>query len=288
MTKTISTEQTPANIAIVLATLADMPGRLAALSVGLSDEQLRQPLGSGERSATENLAHLLHCEWRSAEAIYSALLLDQPMQAGIHAERQLGALVRLDLQLFAALLDTFKLRRAVLLRVLNALNDKQWSRTIRQAKKARQESVYWQARGQALHELEHVTAVEAALARLFKATRASSPAAVVQRQLDAYNAKDIDAFMACWAADARYYQHPDTLLASGHAEIRARHIARFQEPNLHGALVKRMVVGNTVIDQELVTRTFPEGPGQIEVIAMYDVQSGVIASARFVLGPRLP
>ncbi len=288
MKKPISTEQTPANIAIVLDTLAGTPGRLVALSAGRTDEQLRQPLGAGERSATESLAHLMHCEWRTAEAIYSALLVDEPMQLDLHAERQLGALVRLDLQAFGALLDTFKLRRAVMLRVLNALNDKQWSRAIRQAKKVRQESVYWQARGQALHELEHVTALETALTRIFKTTLDASPAAVVQRQLDAYNAKDIDAFMACWAVDARYYQYPDTLLASGHAEIRARHIARFQEPNLHGALIKRMVVDNTVVDQERVTRTFPEGPGHINVIAMYDVQKGRIASARFVLGPRLP
>jgi hypothetical protein len=80
---------------------------------------------------------------------------------------------------------------------------------------------------------------------------------IVQRQLDAYNARDIDGFMAMWASDAQYFEHPSQLLASGAAEIRVRHIARFKEANLFGRLIKRMVVGNKVVDQEVVTRTFP-------------------------------
>lgn len=108
--------------------------------------------------------------------------------------------------------------------------------------------------------------------------------AVVARQLDAYNARDIDAFMACWADDALYYQHPSTLLASGAAAIRERHVMRFTEPNLHGALLHRTSVGSTVVDRERVTRTFPEGPGQVDVIAIYQVENGLIAEAWFVLG----
>lgn len=45
----------------------------------------------------------------------------------------------------------------------------------------------------------------------------------VQRQLDAYNARDIDAFMPWWSEDGHYYEFPDRLLARGAAEIRARH-----------------------------------------------------------------
>jgi hypothetical protein len=108
--------------------------------------------------------------------------------------------------------------------------------------------------------------------------------AVVQRQLDAYNARDIDAFMACWALDAKVYAHPDTLLADGAAAIRARHEVRFREPNLFGRLIQRMSAGDTVVDREVVTRTFPEGPGQVDVIAIYDLANGKIARAWFVMG----
>ncbi|VEI19238.1 Uncharacterized conserved protein [Serratia plymuthica] len=111
------------------------------------------------------------------------------------------------------------------------------------------------------------------------------PEEVVQQQLDAYNARDIDAFMAYWAEDAQYYEHPDTLLASGKAEIRERHIARFREPSLYGERVKRMVLGSMVIDQEVVTRNFPQGRGKMDVIAIYEVEQGKILKAWFKVGP---
>lgn len=76
----------------------------------------------------------------------------------------------------------------------------------------------------------------------------------VQKQLEAYNARDIDGFMQWWADDCQYYEFPARLLASGAAEIRERHVARFREPNLHGTLVKRIAVANIVVDQETVTR----------------------------------
>jgi uncharacterized protein (TIGR02246 family) len=114
----------------------------------------------------------------------------------------------------------------------------------------------------------------------------TAPEAVVQRQLDAYNARDIDSFIEVWAADAQVFEHPSKLLASGREAIRARHVERFTEPNLHGKLVKRMVMGNTVVDQENVTRTFPEGTGKIEVVAIYEIDNGLIAKAWFIMGPR--
>ncbi|MEE3625331.1 nuclear transport factor 2 family protein [Nitrospirillum sp. BR 11752] len=122
---------------------------------------------------------------------------------------------------------------------------------------------------------------------LYPSSASPTPAQVVDGQLRAYNAKDIDGFMAFWADDARLYQHPDTLLASGAAEIRARHVLRFQEPNLHGRLLHRVAVGATVVDHEVVTRTFPEGPGTVEVIGIYEVVAGRISRAWFTLGTPL-
>lgn len=111
-----------------------------------------------------------------------------------------------------------------------------------------------------------------------------TPQEIVQGQLDAYNARDIEAFMAFWADDAQMFEHPSKLLASGAPDIRARHILRFREANLHGKLVKRIVQGNRIIDQELVTRTFPEGPGTVEVIAIYDIENEKIANVWFIFG----
>jgi hypothetical protein len=113
-----------------------------------------------------------------------------------------------------------------------------------------------------------------------------TPEEVVQKQLDAYNRKDIEAFISVWADDAQYYAHPDTLLASGAAAIRERHVDRFKEPNLHGVLIERVGLGNIVVDHERVTRTFPEGPGTVEVLAIYEVQGVKIVKAWFIIGPR--
>jgi len=114
----------------------------------------------------------------------------------------------------------------------------------------------------------------------------SDPEAVVQRQLDAYNACDIETLVATYAGDAQQFEHPSKLLASGSAELRERFAARFKEPNLHAALINRIVMGSVVIDQEKVTRTFPEGTGTIELIAIYEVQNGRIAKAWFISGPK--
>jgi len=113
-----------------------------------------------------------------------------------------------------------------------------------------------------------------------------SPEAVVQRQLDAYNAHDIEALMAAYAGNARQFEHPAKLLAGGAAQIRERFVARFKEPNLHATLVKRIVAGNVVIDHEQVTRTFPEGTGKLELVAIYEVQNDKIANAWFIPGAR--
>ena len=109
-------------------------------------------------------------------------------------------------------------------------------------------------------------------------TDAISAEAVVQRQLDAYNARDLDALVATYAPDARQYVHPATLVASGHDEIRARLAPRLQEPNLHAHLIQRAVMGNIVIDHETVTRSFPEGPGKVDLVCIYEVVDGKIQS----------
>jgi hypothetical protein len=111
-----------------------------------------------------------------------------------------------------------------------------------------------------------------------------SPEAVVQRQLDAYNARDIDALIAIYAADAQMFEHPAKLLAKGSTALRERFLVRFKEPNLHAQLLKRVVMGNMVIDHERVTRTFPDGPGTAELVMIYQVENERIANAWVIAG----
>jgi putative hydrolase of HD superfamily len=41
---------------------------------------------------------------------------------------------------------------------------------------------------------------------------------------------------------------------------------------------------NTVIDHERVTRTFPEGPGTVELVMIYQVENDKIAKAWVIAG----
>jgi hypothetical protein len=118
-------------------------------------------------------------------------------------------------------------------------------------------------------------------------TPVNDPAAVVQRQLDAYNARDLDALLAMYAPDAQLFEHPSKLLADGAAALYERFTTRFQEPNLHATLLSRAVMGHIVVDHEVVTRTFPEGPGRIRLIMIYEVQAGRIARAWMIAGEKM-
>ncbi|EHR73666.1 hypothetical protein BurJ1DRAFT_4881 [Burkholderiales bacterium JOSHI_001] len=120
----------------------------------------------------------------------------------------------------------------------------------------------------------------------------TDPAALVQQQLDAYNARDVDAWLATYAEDAEQYTLHGDLLARGHAQMRARIQVRFAEPGLHARLLSRTVMPTgtaaVVVDFEELTRSFPQGPGTVEMLCIYEVAAGRIRKVSFVMGePRL-
>ena len=129
---------------------------------------MTRPVAPGERSFVETVAHLLHCEDRSAEAIYSALLVKEPLLVHIHPERQLGRLLQLDKYPVDDLLAYFSFRRQLMVNVLEGLSAEQWRRVVRHEKKKRKESVYWQARALALHEHEHLSDLETQINRMMQ------------------------------------------------------------------------------------------------------------------------
>jgi hypothetical protein len=114
----------------------------------------------------------------------------------------------------------------------------------------------------------------------------ASPAAVVQAQLDAYNARDIEALLATYAPQAQQFSLHGERLAAGHAQMRVRFVERFAEPDLHARLLSRSIMANVVVDHELITRNFPEGCGTIEMMCIYEVVDGLIQRASFAIGPK--
>lgn len=103
----------------------------------------------------------------------------------------------------------------------------------------------------------------------------SSPEAVAQRQLDAYNARDLDAFVACYADDVELFRPPAVAPALvGAAALRAFYAReRFGHLGLRAELLHRAVVGATVIDHE---RIHGVGPTPFEVVVAYQIEGDLI------------
>jgi hypothetical protein len=154
--KSVSTDLTKENVERVLEMLDGAGARLERYRKSHTGGQLTKPLGSGQRSPVQVLAHILNCEARTSETIYLALLQKEPQVVVVHPERDWGKLMHYDDLPFAELVAYFKFRRAVLMRVLRELPQAKWSRAVRWPGKQRLESVYWQARGLAMHEEEHL------------------------------------------------------------------------------------------------------------------------------------
>jgi hypothetical protein len=104
---------------------------------------------------------------------------------------------------------------------------------------------------------------------------------LAQEQLDAYNNRDIDAFMVPYSEDVKIFQFPDVLLYEGKDKMRDNYARYFgMTPDLHCHLVNRIVQGNTVIDQEEVTRVNGEEP--TKAIAIYKIRDEKIAEVYFI------
>ncbi|MGY6742374.1 MAG: nuclear transport factor 2 family protein [Cecembia sp.] len=104
---------------------------------------------------------------------------------------------------------------------------------------------------------------------------------LAQEQLDAYNARDIEAFIIPYAEDVKVFNFPDQLLYQGRDEMYGLYGRMFSRtPELHCKLVNRMVMGNTVIDQEEVTLRKGEPP--MRAIAIYKIRDGKIAEVYFI------
>lgn len=115
------------------------------------------------------------------------------------------------------------------------------------------------------------------LAGQFAFSQEKETEAIVQKSLDAYNALDIDAFMALFSEDIEMYNfHEPELRAKGLDEVRAVYKRMFDaSPNLHSKIVNRIVFDNKVIDHEYITGAYgKEEP--FELVFIYEIKDGKI------------
>jgi hypothetical protein len=96
----------------------------------------------------------------------------------------------------------------------------------------------------------------------------------VQAQLDAYNKRDIEAFVAAYAEDVVITDATGQAMMSGRDGIREEYGPFFEaSPDLHADILGRVRAGEWTVDHERVTW----GTEMLEVLVAYRVVDGSIA-----------
>jgi len=105
-----------------------------------------------------------------------------------------------------------------------------------------------------------------------------TPSDVVDEQIAAYAAGDIERFVALYASDAACYELPSLKpIAEGRDQIRKVWSAVFAKGPRSVRILNRITTGEMVIDQERIT-----GPEQVvEAVAIYGVRGPLIERVWF-------
>ncbi len=103
----------------------------------------------------------------------------------------------------------------------------------------------------------------------------AAPVDVVQRQLEAYNERDIEAFIETFHDTAIFVDFKTgEIRMKGKMDIKEKFDSYFKEsPELHSDVIKRMEIGNSVIDHEHIVGS--RGSAEMrEIIMIYEVNEG--------------
>lgn len=108
-----------------------------------------------------------------------------------------------------------------------------------------------------------------------------TPETIVAKQVNAYNLRDLDAFLSYYSDDVKIYEFPDNLMLETKEAIKPRYAQRFKSKKLHAKIISRMVIGNKVIDREQVTGR--DDGEVVNVVAIYEINSeGLISKVWFI------
>jgi uncharacterized protein (TIGR02246 family) len=108
---------------------------------------------------------------------------------------------------------------------------------------------------------------------------------VVAAQVEAYNARDLERFLACYAPDVVVEDGTGQVLMRGHEAMRGMYGQLFAaSPELHCDIRQRIRVGAYVVDEEAVTGFHLDGfPTELNAAAVYRVEDGRIAHVRLLI-----
>ena len=110
-------------------------------------------------------------------------------------------------------------------------------------------------------------------------TQSDTAEDIVNKQLDAYNARDIDKFVDTYSEDIEIYDLNGKMTMKGHTQLRERYAALFKNtPDLDCRIENRIKINNKIIDKENVIMN----GRKVEAVAIYEVVDGKIKKVTFV------
>lgn len=105
------------------------------------------------------------------------------------------------------------------------------------------------------------------------------PEQVFRAQVAAFNARDLDAFLATYAPDAELHGLLPDRVVRGHEQMRAIYAERFEQQPLHCEIPALAVhAGRWVAAHERVTSP----AGTVELVGVFEIVDGRIARADMV------
>jgi len=110
---------------------------------------------------------------------------------------------------------------------------------------------------------------------------------LADKQLHAYNNKDIDEFLRPFSDSVKVREYPNTMLYVGKSEMRKRYEKLFAiHPKLKCEIANRIVFGNKVIDLEKLTGFdksggFPDN-WVMDALVVYTITNDLISEVCFV------
>ncbi|MFT4513061.1 MAG: hypothetical protein ACI89X_003192 [Planctomycetota bacterium] len=105
-----------------------------------------------------------------------------------------------------------------------------------------------------------------------------NPRDVVNERMRAYNAHDLDAFLAVYADDVDIFTYPNKSMGSGKPKIRGIFEPMFQEGLAKVTIRHQIAKDGYVINHEAVNY----GEGDVEYVSIYEVRGGLIRTVSFV------
>ncbi len=105
---------------------------------------------------------------------------------------------------------------------------------------------------------------------------------IVQLQVEAYNARDLDKFCSFYSEDIKIHEfQSNELFLEGIKELRKRYSSLFEmSPSLHCEIRTRIIHDNIVIDQEYDTGF--RGDNTNQAVVMYEILNEKITRVWFL------